>query len=108
MEECPVILAKVFISSKETFKKLPTLFAAASMFTLERNSLFCVATPAGQFPLPHILYCWQAAAINPADAMATASAPIAIAFAKSEDTRSPPVMTRDISEWIESKYFLAL
>ena len=39
--------------------------------------------------------------------MATASAPIAIALAKSEDTRSPPVMTRSISAPASSRYFLA-
>ena len=44
-----------------------------------------------------IRYCWQAAAIRAEEAMATASAPIAIAFAKSAGTRSPPVITKSIS-----------
>ena len=40
-------------------------------------------------------------------AIATASAPMAMAFAKSEETRSPPVITRSISDPMSSRYFLA-
>ena len=107
MEWLPVILAKVRNSSSETFKKFATRWAAASVFSRSRSSGFCVATPTGQLPLPQIRYCWQAAAINPALAIATASAPIASALAKSADTRSPPVITREMSEPMESRYFLA-
>ena len=39
--------------------------------------------------------------------MATASAPMARALAKSEDTLSPPVITRSMSAPVSSRYFLA-
>ena len=54
------------------------------------------------------LYCWQAIAIIAAVPIAIASAPIAIALAKSDEVLSPPVMTSDISSPCSSKYFLAL
>ena len=47
------------------------------------------------------------AATIAAEATAIASAPMASALAKSEDTRRPPVITREISEPAESRYFLA-
>ena len=66
-----------------------------------------MAMPIGHIPVPQILYCWQARAISAAEATATASAPMAMALAKSEETRSPPVITRLMSEWMLSRYFRA-
>src|SRR5699024_5536494 len=66
-----------------------------------------VAAPTGHIPVPQIRYCWQAMAIRGAEAMATASAPMAMAFAASADTRRPPVITRLISDPAASRYFLA-
>ena len=99
--------AKVFSSDRETFRKFATRWAAASMFRRARSSGFCVAMPIGQFPEPQMRYCWQAAAISAALAMAMASAPMASALAKSGDTLSPPVITSAMSEWTESRYFRA-
>ena len=100
--------ANIFSSSKVVFKKFPTLLAPASLFNLALSSGSWVATPTGHMPVPQIRYCWHPRAISAAEAIATASAPIAMAFAKSEDTRSPPVMIRLISEPMLSRYFLAL
>ena len=60
----PVTLAKVFSSSRDTFRKFPTRFVAASSLNLARSWGSCVAIPTGQIPVPQILYCWQAAAIR--------------------------------------------
>ena len=94
----PVIRANIFSSSREVLRKFPTLLAPASPFSLALSSGSWVATPTGHMPVPQIRYCWHPKAIRAAEATATASAPMAMAFAKSEDTRRPPVMIRLMSE----------
>ena len=103
-----MIRANIFSSFRDVLRKFPTLLAPASPFSLVISSGSWVAIPTGHMPVPQIRYCWHPRAIRAADAIATASAPIAMAFAKSEDTRRPPVMIRLMSEPMLSRYFLAL
>jgi len=92
--EWPQARAKTCIKDTLAPKKRANLSALTCTSSFLRNSGFWVAIPAGQLFELHILAATQPTACIAEFDSAIASAPNAIAFAKSSATRKPPVITK--------------
>ncbi|MNN72503.1 hypothetical protein D3C81_1885440 [compost metagenome] len=106
---CPHARANTCMSSTDASKKFLNCLADFSISSFARSSFFCVAMPAGQLFVLHILAPTQPMACMALFARAIPSAPRARALTKSVGTRKPPVMisvTRPLAP-CSSKYFRA-